>query len=332
MKKTRNILMLGFVSVLCLMPLRGMAYGLPGDINNDGSVNVSDVTMLISKVLAGGDTQWTHDMNGDGRVNIADVTMLISCVLKETTPPVPQGPAMPDNAVIYTVNGYQIVMVPVEGGTFMMGSETNGDYASPVHQVTLSDYSIGMTEVTSGMWKAVMGSYPECYGPTADTENMPMWMCSWDQAHEFIAALNELTGLTFHLPTEAQWEFAARGGNLSQGYLYAGSDDCNEVGWSWDNDDTDRQHEVGMLKPNELGLYDMSGNVKEFCEDDYWTYSGEPQVDPLFISTTPINRKVVRGGSYTGPTRDCTVTSRRNSLTDTFHGSEIVGAGFRLAL
>jgi formylglycine-generating enzyme required for sulfatase activity len=224
-------------------------------------------------------------------------------------------------------------MVPVESGTFMMGSERGDEQASPVHQVTLSSYSIGLTEVTFGLWNAVMGSYPFDYSPAMDTDNSPVWFCSRDNAQEFIDALNALTGLDFHLPTEAQWEFAARGGNLSHGYLYAGSDELFEVGWIEMNE-KGRIHEVGLLKPNELGLYDMSGNVREYCEDDYYNYSSVPQVDPSGL-WTPYSppMMVFRGAGEGSVSGGYTVTSRRDCwVARASHSQEIWGVGFRLAL
>ena len=334
MKKTRNknksLLMLGMVLAMSLTPSRGMASDVVGDVNNDGNVNLSDVTLLISKVLKG-DTRWDWDLNCDGQVNIADVTALISCVLCGNVLPGPQGPVMPDNAVIYTVNGYEFAMVPVEGGTFMMGDARDGQ-ASPVHQVTLSSYLIGMTEVTMGLWKAVTGSYPPNFNTAFDKESSPMYFISWDMARNFIAQLNELTGLNFHLPTEAQWEFAARGGNLSHGFKYAGSDDINEVAHYNDNTPANGTILVATLKPNELGLYDMSGSVSEFCEDDYIEYSSEPQVDPLVIGTFSYTRpKVLRGGGRYQFASSCTVTTRYNCL-NTWHGVDFSDGGFRLAL
>ena len=334
MKKTinlsRSLLALFMVATLSLVPFRGQASDIVGDVNNDGNVNVSDVTLLISKVLAG-DTRWDWDMNGDGKVNIADVTALISSVLSGNALPGPQGPVMPDNAVIYTVNGYEFAMVPVEGGTFMMGSEMGIERASPVHQVTLSSYMIGMIEVTMGLWKAVTGSYPPYFNTAFDKENTPIYFCSWDQARDFISQLNELTGLAFHLPTEAQWEFAARGGNLSHGYKYAGGDDIDEVACYRGNTPVNTTVLVATLKPNELGLYDMSGCASEFCEDDFIDYSGEPQIDPLVIASFSYSRvKVLRGGSSFRQAYDCTVTTRHNSTT--VHGEEATGGGLRLAL
>ena len=320
------------ILLLLSASLNVVAYNVRGDLNNDGKANITDVTFLINRLLSG-ETQWTYDVTGDGQVNISDVTTLINYLLSGDWPgPDYNGPAMPDNAVIYTVNGYQFVMVPVEGGTFMMGSEISGEDASPVHQVTLSSYSIGMTEVTFGLWKAVTGSYPPIYAAHVDTDDMPNWYCSYDQAKDFITQLNELTGLNFHLPSEAQWEFAARGGNLSHGYMYAGSNNLDEVGWFTGNSDPNELHSVGLKAPNELGLYDMSGNVKEFCEDDYMSYTSEPQVDPvLYGNNSTFKYRVLRGGGRGSAARECTVTIHKNN-SYVVHGVEVVEAGLRLAL
>ena len=333
MKNTKRIrVKLQYLAAVLLLacPLRSSAYNVKGDIDNSGKADISDVTVLINKLLTH-DIQWSYDITGDGKVNIADVTALINYLLTGEWPWADiEGPAMPDNAVVYMVNGYRIVMVPVEGGTFMMGSDISGELASPVHEVTLSDYSIGMTEVTNGLWKAVTGSYPVCYTEALDNDNTPVSYCSWDMAKEFITQLNGLTGLAFRLPTEAQWEFAARGGNLSKGYLYSGSDDIDEVAWYHTST---LQHEVGLKKPNELGLYDMSGNMMEFCEDDYTGYHSEPQVDPLYNPDPLRNKKIVRGGSaWTTFAYECTVSTRKRSSYQTQHGVNIYDAGFRLAL
>ena len=335
MKNTNRIrAKLLYLAAVVLMAMTSfhVSARVAGDMNNDGVANINDVTVLTNALLSG-HTQWTQDVNGDGKVSIADVTALIYYLLSGDWPWAEVlGPARPDNAVVYMVNGYQLVMVPVEGGTFMMGSTVNGESASPVHQVTLSDYSIGMTEVTYGLWKAVTGSYPPLYAPQLHSDEMPHWYCSWDEAKAFISQLNELTGLNFHLPSEAQWEFAARGGNLSKGYKYSGSNNIDEVAWYTGNSVLNECHCVGMLKPNELGLYDMSGNVVEFCEDDYMSYTSEAQTDPVVYyqnSSLPFPR-VLRGGHKDAESKLCTVTNRYNYYV--FHGEDLANAGFRLVL
>ena len=160
----------------------------------------------------------------------------------------------------FTVNGVSFNLVYVAGGTFQMGSNV-GDYdEKPVHSVTLSDYYIGQTEVTQELWQAVMGSNPSDFKGAKN----PVNNVSWNDCQEFIIKLNRLTGGRFRLPTEAEWEYAARGGNKSRGYIFSGSDYLGSVAWYEDNSG-DEVHPIGSKSANELGLYDMSGNVFEWC-------------------------------------------------------------------
>ena len=212
--------------------------------------------------------------------------------------------------VTYTVNGVSFKMVAVEGGTFTMGASDvdlgASDSEKPAHQVTLSSYRIGETEVTQALWKAVMGSNPSEFSPTngyAENLQRPVEMVSWNDCQQFITKLNQMTGKNFRLPTEAEWEYAARGGKNSQGYKYAGSNDLNLVAWHWNNipSHTDGvegygTQTVATKSPNELGLYDMSGNVWEWCQDRYGSYSSAAQTNP----TGPASGydRVGRGGSW----------------------------------
>ena len=186
----------------------------------------------------------------------------------------------------FTVNGVSFTMILVEGGTFTMGDYSNEyRYQDPVdkklypateHQVTLSDYYIGQTEVTQALWKAVMGYLPDMGSLRGD--NKPMF-AEWDEWQPFINRLNKLTGLKFRMPTEAEWEYAAMGGNRSRGYIYAGSNNLEEVAWYRENSDM-RFQPVATKKPNELYLYDMSGNVEEWVSDWFAPYSSAPQTNP----------------------------------------------------
>jgi formylglycine-generating enzyme required for sulfatase activity len=247
-----------------------------------------------------------------------------------------------------TVNGHEFCMIPIQGGTFMMGSQ-EGDEDAPQHLVRVSDFYIGKYPVTQGLWKAVTeGRNPS----TFQGDDRPVENVSWDDAQDFIEVLNILTestrpeGYDYRLPTEAEWEYAARGGNLSEGYKYLGSNDLNEVGWFWENSgdkplcgewDVDkiiknncRAHPVGLKKPNELGLYDMSGNVWEWVEDNWHdNYNGAPDDGKAWIdSPNRGDNRVHRGGSWGGDARACRAANR----SDDCPGSRHCSIGFRLAL
>ena len=201
-------------------------------------------------------------------------------------------------------------MVKVDGGCFQMGGTPEQgsdayDSEKPVHKVTLSDYYIGRYEVRQSEWEAVMGSNPSHF----KGDDLPVENVSWEDCHEFIGRLNALTGLNFKLPTEAQWEYAARGGNLSKGYKYSGSNNLGEVGWYRSNSG-DYTHRVGEKQPNELGLYDMSGNVWEWCEDWSGDYSVTSQRDPLGAASG--SSRVLRGGDWPYGAWSCRVSSRGN--------------------
>ena len=175
---------------------------------------------------------------------------------------IPVNEAWKNEAITFEANGVSFTMIPVEGGTFTMGATSEMtepfDWEKPTHQVTLSSYYIGETEVTQALWKAVMGSNPSHF----KGDNLPVEYVSWDDCQTFIRKLNALTGKRFRLPTEAEWEFAARGGNKSCGYQYSGGDELSEVAWFVGNSG-DRTHAVGTKIANELSIYDMSGNVCE---------------------------------------------------------------------
>ena len=209
------------------------------------------------------------------------------------------------------VGNVQFEMVHVEGGTFRMGAtEEQGEDAyddeNPVHRVTLSSYLLGKHEVTQALWEEVMGSNPSKNKQGGD---YPVEHVSWDDCQEFIGKLNARTGMQFRMPTEAEWEYAARGGNRSKGYKYAGGDNLDEVGWYGDNSD-EHTHPVGRKKPNELGLYDMSGNVVEWCQDWYGDYTEESQTNPVGPQSGKWGDRVLRGGSFWSFAWDCRVSSR----------------------
>lgn len=217
-------------------------------------------------------------------------------------------------------------MIKVDGGTFHMGAtaeqldESDSD-EMPVHQVTLSPYYIAETEVTQALWKSVMDSNPSNFkGGKRPVENV-----SWDDCQVFINKLNQMTGYNFSLPTEAEWEFAARGGNLSHGWKYSGSNKINEVA-RYDKNVDGSTVNVGKKTANELGLFDMSGNVWEWCQDWYADYDFKEQLNP--IGPIQGNNRVRRGGSWPDRATLCRVSSRGKSVP---HKREI-NIGLRLAL
>ena len=224
---------------------------------------------------------------------------------------------------VYEVKGVKFTMVTVEGGTFLMGDDSGRYGEQPAHKVKLRRFSIGQTEVTQELWEAVMGSNPSDWkGPKYPVESV-----NWDDCKAFIKKLNSLTGKRFRLPKEAEWEYAARGGNQSKGYIYSGSNNIKDVAW-YHNDNYSRPHRVATKEPNELGLYDMSGNVWEWCQDwyaDYYYFYSPIQNPPGEFSGTD---RVLRGGSWGGTATLCRVTGRN------FYFPEGTGniIGFRLAL
>ena len=200
-------------------------------------------------------------------------------------------------------NGITIDMVKVEAGTFMMGATLEmqdpwGD-EKPVHQVTLTnDYYMGKYEVTQALWQAVMGSNPSKF----KGDNLPVEQVSWNDCQEFISKLNSMTDRKFRLPTEAEWEYAARGGKKSRGYQYSGSCNISDVAWYTDNSGS-KTHPVGTKQANELGLYDMTGNVLEWCQDWYGSYVGSSQTNPT--GAVSGSYRVFRGGSWCSLARNC---------------------------
>ena len=214
-------------------------------------------------------------------------------------------------------NGITIDMVKVEAGTFMMGATSEmqnpKDDEKPVHQVTLTnDYYMGKYEVTQALWKAVMRSNPSIF----KGDKLPVDFVSWNDCQEFISKLNCMTGRNFRLPTEAEWEYAARGGMKSRGYQFSGSSNLSDVAWYWYNSKK-KTHPVGTKQANELGIYDMSGNVREWCQDWYDSYSSLSQINP--IGPTNGVRRVIRGGCWGNDEEYYLNLSYRYSATPDFN-------------
>lgn len=224
---------------------------------------------------------------------------------------------LPVSKESFTVNGVRFNMVYVKGGDFKMGALDNDKDASseekPLHDVKLSDFAIGEKEVTQALWNAVMGSNPSKFKGT----ELPVENVSWNDCQEFIKQLNEITGKNFRLPTEAEWEYAARGGQSSRGYKYAGSNDIDAVAW-YEVNGKKTTHPVGWKNANELGIYDMSGNVMEWCQDYYdGGYYGK---NTNWYVTDPCNdipgfftNRVLRGGCWHWSDKYCRITSRSNN-------------------
>jgi formylglycine-generating enzyme required for sulfatase activity len=221
------------------------------------------------------------------------------------------------NKFTYTVGGVSFTMIFVEGGTFTMGATSEQsiyayDWEKPAHSVTLSDYYIGQTEVTQSLWQKVMGSNPSYY----KGGNRPVENVSWNDCQTFISKLNSMTGRNFRLPTEAEWEYAARGGSKSMGYKYSGSNDINAVAVyernSYYKDSSSPYNGTQPIKksktPNELGIYDMSGNVYEWCNDWYGLYNSGSQTNPKGALSGW--SRVIRGGSWFNASKDCRVSFR----------------------
>ena len=310
-----------------------------GDVNCDGFVTISDVTALIDYLLSGNAAAinvHNADTNLSGNVSIGDITILINYLLSGH---------WPWNAPVtetFTVNGVSFTMVQVEGGLFTMGATAEqgadaDDNEYPAHDVTLSSYYIGQTEVTQALWQAVMGNNPSFFSSDngyAENLNRPVERVSWTDCQTFIHNLNNITGKKFRLPTEAEWEFAARGGNISRGYKFAGSNDINEVAWYYNNSAALGNnnlnygtHAVGTKKANELGLYDMSGNVWEWCLDGYEWYTDESQINPIVPGFDGLY--VIRSGCWNTDGSICRVSSRDR---DDDWGDDDYGNGLRLAL
>ncbi len=272
----KTIIKAVFLMFLLALPLRTVADDfVRGDVDNDGNVNISDVTCLINYLLT---DAW---------------------------------PDEPSQFKTFTANGVSFKMITVQGGTFTMGAtDEQPSWAPsderPAHQVILSNYYMGETEVTQELWQAVMGTNPSYF--TGDLSR-PVENVTWDDCQTFITQLNALTGQQFRLPTEAEWEYAARGGKQAHGFIYSGNSNVDMVAW-YLNNSSSQTHPVATKQVNELGLYDMSGNVWEWCQDWYDAnyYYNSPATNPTGPETG--SERVMRGGSYGLYDSNCRVSGR----------------------
>lgn len=219
------------------------------------------------------------------------------------------------------VNDIIFDFVGIKGGSFLMGRNSGNGDEKPIHTVTLSDYYIGKYEVTQAQWETIMGNNPSEF----KGDNLPVESIKWKDVQEFLGKLNIKTGKTYRLPTEAEWEYAARGGNKSKGFKYAGSNTLDNVAW-YDSNGGSKTHPVGSKLPNELGLYDMSGNVWELCSDWYGDYSSIAQTNPTGQNSGLF--KVFRGGSWFINAFYCETETRLNESPKNWAPYK----GFRLVL
>lgn len=276
-----------------------------------------DTSKILKGVMYGSVLGPVGAMAGGLIASSDKATNMISRVVDNITYPAK------DKKEGFTVNGVSFNMIKVQGGTFTIGatpeqeSENPWDDERPAHEVAVTDYMIGETAVTQALWEAVMGvsiqeqSKKGTLGSSLRGvgANYPMYHISWDDCQEFVARLSQQTGKKFRLPTEAEWEFAARGGNLGKGFKYAGSDTLGDVAWH-DDGQTFETSPVAQKQPNELGLYDMSGNVWEWCQDWYINYGVE--LTPAMLKSAGMSH-VTRGGSWNRAPRFCRVSVRGHS-------------------
>jgi len=233
-----------------------------------------------------------------------------------------------------TANGVSFNLLKVEGGSFQMGADDSDafDDEKPVHNVKVSSFYMGETEVTQALWNAVMGTSVIQQSGTNDAtktrgegRDYPMYYVSWYDCQDFIRKLNDITGKDFRLPTEAEWEYAARGGNKSNNYKFAGSNAIDNVAW-YDQNGSTSTHPVMMKSSNELGFYDMCGNVWEWCSDWSGLYGSASQTNPQ--GAVEGTNRVFRGGSWSTDVQRCRVTNRRGGKPDI----KLNNLGFRLVL
>ncbi|MBR6018444.1 MAG: SUMF1/EgtB/PvdO family nonheme iron enzyme [Paludibacteraceae bacterium] len=252
------------------------------------------------------------------------IAAAIVCIPRFIKPSV-EKTTLPNGDIVFTIDTVHLKMIQIKGGTFMMGSNTRDDDQQPAHQVQLYDYYLSETEITQELWETVMGNNPS---KNRNMQNLPVDNVSWEDCRQFIEQLNLLTGESFRMPTEAQWEYAARGGEHGQDTLYAGSNDISEVTLYHPEEKRYVLPVRTAGKPNYLGLYDMTGNVFEWCSDGYCLYPKGLIINPHGDDES--KRRIMRGGSW--------YNSELRTLTVTFRGTREEGGlprqdiGLRLAI
>ena len=289
---------------------------------NENLTKKSNVTQVIKKTHKKHSMRIAWSVAGIiGLVAVVWMAIMVFRDISDKTQSFNEELAIPVNSNVY------VELVKVEAGSFNMGAtlEMQEPYRNekPVHRVTLTNnYYIGKYEVTQALWQAVMGSNPS----QIKGDNLPVETVDWNDCQGFISKLNAMTGKRFRLPTEAEWEYAARGGKKSRGYQYSGSNTLGDVAW-YDGNSGFKTHAVGTKQPNELGIYDMAGNVLEWCQDRYGSYSSSPQTNP----TRAVGGagRVNRGGSWYSSARDCRTSFRSTLVTSDIRSDNL---GFRLVL
>lgn len=254
----------------------------------------------------------------------AQIKSLNDWIAKAKPLPVTMTPSVSNKI---TPQSYEPEMVSVQGGSFQMGSNDGNSDEKPVHSVTLSSFYIGKYEVTQKQWRAVMDTNPSSF---ENCDDCPVERVSWEDVQEYLKKLNANTGHKYRLPTEAEWEFAARGGTQSKGYTYSGSNNIGDVAWYDGNSGNifkknQKTHPIGKKQSNELGLFDMTGNVWEWCNDWKDTYPSGSQTNPTGAATG--STRVVRGGTWFSSGDNCRVANRFNDDPS----SRFYLVGFRVA-
>ena len=250
-----------------------------------------EVSLLLSQDNGSTWSNPLKNVSGDAGKNIAaGEKQIIWKVLDEREQLV--GEKIKFKVIASGKKSFEPEMIFVEGGTFQMGSSSGESDQKPVHTVTLSAFNIGKYEVTQAQWRAIMGNNPSNF---SGCDECPVEKVSWNEVQDFIRKLNVKTGKNYRLPTEAEWEYAAKGGKSSKGYTFSGSNDLNSVAWNADNSGG-KTHAVGGKQSNEIGIYDMTGNVWEWCSDWYGNYIGDAQTNPKGASSGQL--RVLRGGCW----------------------------------